>query len=88
MKIRSDNSGDLPDFLVDATNVYRTNDYIVKQIIAMSLNAKTYDQLVSYDTFYLRTKERDKIYEYFLDFKTNIDGKRIRTAMSLRNYKN
>lgn len=80
------NVNDIPDFLVDATNVYRTEHYIVKQKIAMSMNPNTYDQLVSHDTFYFRTKARDVEYEYFLDFKANINGKRVRTAMSSRKY--
>ena len=88
MKIFNNKYGKISDFLMDATNVYRTKDYIVKQVIVMSFNDRNYDQLVSYDTFYLRTKERDRKYEYYFDCRNDIDGKRIRTAMFSRKYVN
>jgi hypothetical protein len=76
----------LPDFLKDATNVYRTKKFIVNQKIAFCYDKQTYDQVVSIDTFYFRTRERDAEYEYFLDFKKNINGKRMKAAMSSRKY--
>jgi hypothetical protein len=76
----------LPDFLQDATNVYRTKNFIVKQKIAFKYDEATFDQIVSTDTFYFRTKKRDREYEYLLDFKKNIDGKRMKAAMSSRTY--
>ena len=51
------------DFLYDANNVYRTRDYIVKQVIGVRLSDEFNNVVFSFDTYYRRTKKRDKIYE-------------------------
>ncbi len=85
-KMTRDEIKRLPEYLQDATNVYRTRHYIVKQIISVRYDERSYNMLVSTDTFYRRTRALDEEYEYFLDFMQNIDGKRIPTAMSNRRY--
>ena len=45
------------------TNLYGTKCYIVKQCLFIYKNNVENNILLSYDTFYARTKERDKKYE-------------------------
>ena len=54
---------DLPELLQDAVNVYRTKNYIVKQDLYIDRNIDGDDILYSNDTFYLRNKNVDKLYE-------------------------
>ena len=51
------------DFLYEANNVYRTKNYIVKQIIGVRCSEHENNVIFSFDTYYRRTAERDKIYE-------------------------
>ena len=53
----------IPDFIKDATNVYRTKGYIVKQVIGIQYDCKENNVVFSHDTFYKRTPKRDKEYE-------------------------
>lgn len=76
----------IPDFMVNADNVYRTRDYIVKQIIGVNHDAEMDNGLFSQDTFYRRTPARDRQYETIFAKRFNIDGKRMRSAMSSRQY--
>lgn len=55
----------IPDFIKDATNVYRTKGYIVKQVIGIQYDCKENNVVFSHDTFYKRTPKRDKEYEIF-----------------------
>ena len=48
-----------PDFAKGATNVYRTENYIVKQVFGIQLDNKLGNVTMSYDTYYLRTPELD-----------------------------
>ncbi len=43
----------------EATNVYRTKNYIVRQLIAIKKNGVFENYILSQDIFYLRTPERD-----------------------------
>ena len=70
----------------NATNVYRTKNYIVKQNINYRVHTEFNNILYSQDTFYRRTFFRDKSYELKFKDKLNIDGKRIKTACSSRKY--
>lgn len=74
------------DFLYDANNVYRTRDYIVKQVIGVRLSDELNNVVFSFDTYYRRTKKRDKIYEKAFRERKNIDGKRLPTTMYARTY--
>lgn len=75
-----------PDFLVDAMNVYRTRNYIVKQVFGVKYS-DTEDTLVfSHDTFYSRTPKRAREYEQEFAERKHIDGKRIPSTMYARTY--
>lgn len=76
----------IPDFMVEATNVYRTKYYIIKQDLYMDTNIDGQDYLYSKDTFYLRNKQLDKIYEMIFSNRLNIDGKRIKCTSHSRIY--
>lgn len=74
------------EFAKDSTNVYRTKHYIVRQCIGIKYGLAENNVLFSHDTFYLRTRKRDRQYEdYYFDRK-NIDGKRLPTTMYARRY--
>lgn len=76
----------IPEFIVDADNVYRTKHYIVKQILNLETCNNENNQIISFDTFYLRTKLRDKQYELIYYSKQNLNGKRLPSTMSSRKY--
>ncbi len=77
---------DLPDFLVRATNVYRTDYYIVRQQVMYKNDALLGAYLCSKDTFFCRTPERDRLYALAFPKREEVDGKRIRTLMYVRKY--
>ena len=74
------------DFMEDADNVYRTENYIVKQTIYLSTEASGDNVIVSDDVFYARTKWRDRCYEQIFSDRTYLDGRRIPSAMHMRKY--
>ena len=74
------------DFLYDANNVYRTRDYIVKQVIGVRLSDEFNNVVFSFDTYYRRTKKRDKIYEKAFAARKYIDGRRLPITMYARTY--
>ena len=75
-----------PDFAKGATNVYRTENYIVKQVFGIQLDNKLGNVTMSYDTYYLRTPELDAIYEFMFSDRKKSDGKRLHTSMYVRTY--
>lgn len=78
----------IPEFLIDADNVYRTNYFIVKQVLILKTSTNQDNSLMSYDTFYKRTKKRDKQFEIYFDCKSNQNGKRLPSTMYQRKYIN
>ena len=74
------------DFLEDATNVYRTRKYIVKQCIAIMTHDEFDNVVSSQDTYYKRTRTRDKQYDEKFGTKYNARGKRLHTNMFTRTY--
>ena len=64
-----------PDFMVDAMNIYRTRDFIVKQVIGISYSDVENIAVISNDTFYRRTKKRDREYERIFWERKHINGK-------------
>ena len=76
----------IPDFVKDATNVYRTENYIVKQRIGLESDVEEGENLGSYDTFYLRTAKRDAEYIAIFGHRRKPNGKRMRTSLSTRRY--
>ena len=77
----------VPEFIENATNVYRTKKYIVKQIIGIQYGCEENNVVYSRDTFYKRTPERDKEYEILFYRRRNIDGRRLPSTMYAREYK-
>ena len=75
-----------PEFAKGATNVYRTENYIVKQVFGISLDSSLGNVTMSYDTYYLRTPDLDAISEYLFSDWKKFDGKRLHTSMYVRTY--
>lgn len=75
-----------PDFMVNADNVYRTRDYIVRQIIGVNLDAEMDNNIFSQDTFFARTPARDKQYVEIFSKRFNLDGRRMKSSMYSRKY--
>lgn len=73
---------DSVDFLENATNVYRTEEFIVKQHLVYIAEALGITRILSEDTYYRRTKKRDTLYEQIFEN----EGKRIHSAMFVRTY--
>ena len=74
------------DFVKGATNVYRTEQYIVKQLIEIRGDQKKGLAIVSHDTFFRRTVRRDAEYELMFFMREHIDGKRLPSTMHNRRY--
>lgn len=74
------------NFIEEAINVYRIRKHIVVQKIGLKFDAEDDNILYSFDIFYQRNKHRDKEYESIFSGKSNINGKRIKTAMYSRRY--
>lgn len=76
----------IPNFLIDADNVYRTKHFIVKQILILENSTNQDNSIMSYDTFYKRTKKRDKEFDMCFNCKSNQNGKRLPSTMFQRKY--
>lgn len=77
---------EVPDFMLDADNVYRTTGYIVKQSLSVQFDETEGNSVISNDVFYKRTKRRDSEYEYVFSGRKHIDGKRLPSNMYSRKY--
>ena len=75
-----------PEFAQGATNVYRTKNYIVKQVVEIRSDCEQGITIVSYDTFYCRTRKRDAEYELKYFGRRHLNGKRFPTTMYSRKY--
>ena len=75
----------VPEFLVDATNVYRTKEYIVKQQISLH-DSELGSYLLSRDTYYHCTEKRVREFEEAFAYRMNVNGRRIHTPMNIRRY--
>ena len=75
-----------PDFLIDADNVYRTKNYIVKQSIKIVSHDIEENGVVSHDTYYRRTTARDLAYNMAFMDKVKINGKRLPSTQYTRRY--
>lgn len=76
----------VPDFLKNATNVYRTRCYIVKQHIMYKDDVRLGTYLFSCDTYYRCTEKRDQEYEEAFADRISINGKRIPAMVYVRKY--
>ena len=75
------------DFLQYADNVYRTDEFIVRQQISVTTDENLMGMTLSRDTYFLRTEERDTIYNEFFKFRgCRINGQRIKAKVSIRKY--
>ena len=75
------------DFLQCADNVYRTDEFIVRQQISVTTDEILIGMVLSRDTYFSRTEERDAIYNEFFKFRgKRIDGQRIKAKVSIRKY--
>lgn len=75
------------DFMNDATNLYRTKEYIVRQKLSITESTVKMPLVISVDTYFKRTKERDAQYEFLLiSRKDLIDGKRVKASAYTRFY--
>lgn len=77
---------DLPDFMIDATNIYRTKKYIVKQNLYIDYDINNSSILFSQDIYYLRNKKIDKLFDLIFQDRQNLDGKRICSTSYSRKY--
>jgi hypothetical protein len=78
----------VPEFMKDATNVYRTRDFIVRQVIGIQYDGVENNVVFSRDTYYRRTKKRDAEYELVYCSRRNVNGERLPTTMYSREYIN
>lgn len=76
----------IPEFIIGADNVYRTKNYIVKQVLSLETPIVEDNGIMSYDTFYKRTVMRDKQYEVVFSDRKRINGKRLPSTMFSRKY--
>ena len=74
------------DFMVNASNVYRTKDFIVKQEIHIGTDGYDTNQVVSVDTYYKRTPEREVAYKAVFKDRKRINGRRLPSTMYTRTY--
>ena len=74
------------DFMVNASNIYRTKDYIVKQEIHIGTDGYDTNQVVSVDTYYKRTPEREVAYKAMFKDRKRINGKRLPSTIFTRTY--
>lgn len=77
----------IPDFVQDATNIYRTKRFIVKQRLTVAHQGMESAKLVSMDTYYLRTRKRDALYESIFGENRDLNGKRIPAMSYFRTYR-
>ena len=76
----------VPDFSQGATNVYRTNGFIVRQDVEIRSDCEHGILIVSHDTFYRRTPKRDAEYELKYFGRLHLNGRRFPTTMYSRKY--
>lgn len=77
---------EVPDFLVNATNVYRTNGYIVRQELLLHDDEEQGTHLFSRDTYFLCTPKRVREYEEVFADRHDLNGRRIKATMYVRKY--
>lgn len=75
------------EFMQNANNVYRTENFIVKQTLKVAYSYELHNGLISVDTYYARTPQRERLYEKIFHAKgKRINGKRMPTIMYTRTY--
>lgn len=74
------------DFLQNADNVYRTQEYIVKQKLSLSRDKNMEAYTISTDTYFARTRFRDRLFDESFSNRVNVDGKRVKASAYIRSY--
>lgn len=77
---------DFVKMLQVATNVYRTDNYIVCQIVGLKNDTELDSAAISQDAYFARTPARDHLYEDVFEDRIHIDGRRLPTNMYSRRY--
>ena len=62
----------VPEFVIGADNVYRTKNYIIKQVIFLDKSLSENNSITSFDTFYLRNRKRDVSMSQCLQIKVTL----------------
>ena len=76
-----------PDFMQNATNVYRTSHFIVRPRLSVLCSEEENNAIISRDTFYKRTPVRNAEYEEIFAKREQIDGKRLPSSGYIREYR-
>ena len=74
------------DFLDNATNVYRTKNYIIKQKIYIKTDIFCNILLFSDDFYYLRTRQRDFAFDIVFRNRQVKDGYRLHSNSYSKRY--
>lgn len=82
-----EDEGLIPDFVQGATNIYRTEQFIVKQQLSIVHQGMESARLISTDTYYPRTPMREYLYKSIFGGNRNVNGKRIPTMGYFRRYR-
>ena len=69
-----------------ASNVYRTDKYIVCQDIYIETSFRNGCNVISKDTYKKRDHKSDRHFEEMFKDRDDLNGKRIRTTMYTRKY--
>lgn len=77
---------DKPEIAKLTENVYRTKEYIVKQVIYILVGIEENNAVLSVDTFYRRTIVLDCHYLMKYEKRKHINGKRLPSNMFIRTY--
>ena len=74
------------DKIENATNTYRTKYFIITQELEIVSDVCANNEVISHDTYFKRSKWRDKQYEYNFKTRKNINGKRLQSTMQSKIY--
>ena len=77
----------MPEFLENATNVYRTKKYIVKQDVYSEYDKRGNNRVFSKDIYYRWSKQLDKEIEYIFKDRDCVNGKRVYSTLYTRRCK-
>ena len=75
-----------PRFVENASNVYRTKTFIVRQEISLGSDPDGMNVTFSRDTMYLRTPKRDREYEEYYSCRKYLNGRRLPSTVYTRRY--
>ena len=76
----------IADFLDGADNIYRTEHFIVKQVVCLEYDLVESNRLLSFDTYYRRTPKRDMAFNVIFQDKRYSEGVRLPSTHQNRKY--